>query len=96
MCCSCHGKYDDHWNAETRAKVREWARKKMQDPEVRAKAVANLRRGEPQSEETKEKIRAAKTGVPNLKARGKKRTPEQCERIREGIRRRKEAMQNET
>jgi hypothetical protein len=26
-CCSCHQKYDDHWDAETRAKVSESVKK---------------------------------------------------------------------
>lgn len=27
MCCSCHQKYDDHWDAKTRAKVAESVKK---------------------------------------------------------------------
>jgi hypothetical protein len=95
MCCSCHGKYDDHWNAETRAKVSATSKLRMQDPAVKAKAVANLKRDGKHTPEAIEKIRASKTGVPNLKARGQKRTPEQRERMREGIRRAREVRLSE-
>lgn len=31
MCCSCHQKYDDHWNEDTKAKVSESVRKTWSD-----------------------------------------------------------------
>lgn len=42
MCCSCHQKYDDHWSAETRAKVGRTAKAVWANtPEVMANSLLN-------------------------------------------------------
>lgn len=47
MCCSCHQKYDEHWNSETKAKVSESVRRTWaENPSRRAfseQHKANLR-----------------------------------------------------
>ena len=90
-CCSCHQKYDDHWDRKTRNKVGLSASKRWQDPEYKnavSKMISIAKRasGYKHSEATKKKISATKKGVPGVGkgAVGSRRTPEQCERIRIG------------
>ena len=87
MCCSCHQRYDDHWSEESKAKISRWSINKWAG--YSSEEIAKLGRrisagkmGHEVTAETRDKIRKAKLGV-KIGPTGK-RTPEQCERIRQG------------
>lgn len=42
MCCSCHQKYDNHWNEETKAKVAKAVSDRWKDPEYSARVGAAI------------------------------------------------------
>lgn len=82
MCCSCHQKYDNHWNEITKKKVGKSAKERWADADYKIKtgaAISKSKMGHEVSKEARQKIGAAKIG--NKFAAGK-RTDEQKERMR--------------
>jgi len=82
MCCSCHQKYDNHWSAETRAKLSKTLKGRTVAPETGRK-ISEAKMGMKYNWSKKGKETITKKMIGNTYASGK-RTPEQCERIRIG------------
>lgn len=63
LCCACHGRYDDHWSAETRAKVSATLKRlKIEDPSMHDSLKGNMNAVGKRTPEQIERMRIARWG----------------------------------